>query len=272
MSSKISLMFALAAVGTKALISPVEVKAQEKPQKQTVKNKDFTIPSLNMDLIYIKNGSFKMGSPNAGPMHKVTISKPYWIGKYEVTQAEYKTLTKKHLDNKKNATKPVENINWSVAMSFCKKITELEAKAGRLPKGYEYRLPTEAEWEFAARGGNNSKGYKYSGNHRLRSVAWYDDNSDFKTHPVGKKEPNELGLYDMSGNVSEWCYDWHSDYNKNAKSNPHGPKSGSARIHRGGSYDFIETKCETAHRAYSSEHKTHSTLGFRVCLAPRIQN
>ena len=123
---------------------------------------------------------------------------------------------------------PVEQVSWKDVQEFIQKLNALTGKT--------YRLPTEAEWEYAARGGNQSQGYKYAGSNTVGDVAWHYGNSDHKTHPVGQKQPNELGLYDMSGNVWEWCQDWYGDYSSSAQTNPTGPSSGSYRVLRGGSW------------------------------------
>jgi formylglycine-generating enzyme required for sulfatase activity len=128
-------------------------------------------------------------------------------------------------------------------------------------------LPTEAEWEFAARGGTRSQGYKYAGSNSLASVAWYDGNSGYKTHSVGQKQPNELGLYDMSGNVWEWCNDWHGDYDNSPSTNPKGPSSGAYRVLRGGSFRGSATGCRVACRLYSGPSFRFNNYGFRVALS-----
>jgi formylglycine-generating enzyme required for sulfatase activity len=136
---------------------------------------------------------------------------------------------------------PVENISWNDVQVFIKKLNALTGK--------NYRLPTEAEWEFAARGGKESKGYKYSGSNNIDEVAWYRTNSDNTTHPVGTKKPNELGIYDMSGNVWEWCNDWYSDYSEASQINPTGPTSGTWRIIRGGVMNMAAQYSRITYRA-----------------------
>jgi formylglycine-generating enzyme required for sulfatase activity len=138
----------------------------------------------------------------------------------------------------------------------------------RLPSGYEYRLPTEAEWEYAACGGNKSRNYKYSGSNGLNEVAWYDENSKRKTHEVGIKKANELGIYDMSGNVWEWCLDWHETYPGGNVRNPQGTLSGSCCVFRGGSWGSSASRCRVAFRNNNSPVLTHHNLGFRAAIAP----
>ena len=231
------------------------------------------VPGLEMNFVYVAPGSFQMGSNDGEskekPVHRVTFSKGYWIGKYEVTQSEYEEIMGINPSHFKNSKKPVENVTWVEAVSFCKKLTERERTAGRLP-GYEYRLPTEAEWEFAARGGTASKGYKYSGSDKLDNVASYKSNSYRSTWVVGSKSPNELGTFDMSGNVNEWCLDdLHDNYNG-------APSDGSRwgdgkeiiRVVRGGSAYNNAIDCRVACRGgFLSDMGVPGSLGFRVALA-----
>jgi formylglycine-generating enzyme required for sulfatase activity len=153
---------------------------------------------------------------------------------------------------------PVEKVSWDDVQDFIRK---LNAQTGK-----RYRLPTEAEWEFAARGGNRSGGYKYAGSNSLGNVAWYDDNAGNKTHPVGQKTPNELGIYDMSGNVWEWCSDWYGSYSSGAQSNPTGASSGSYRVDRGGGWRSAAAGCRVAARGYNSPGYSYDDLGFRLVL------
>jgi formylglycine-generating enzyme len=233
---------------------------------------------MKNQMILVQGGSFDMGS-NGGandekPMHRVTLS-GFYIGKYEVTQEQYERVMGSNpsyfKDSGKNA--PVEKVSWYSAVEFCNKLSEQEG----LQKCYSgfgnnikcdfskngYRLPTEAEWEYAARGGNQSKGYKYSGSDNHDKVSWYDDNAEDRTHPVGSNKPNELGIYDMSGNVWEWCWDWYGDYSSSAQTNPHGQGSGSSRLVRGGSWYYSARYCTVSYRAYATN--AFSVIGFRLC-------
>jgi formylglycine-generating enzyme required for sulfatase activity len=233
-----------------------------------------TIPGLGMKFVYVSPGSFQMGSDkgkiNEQPVHRVTIRQGYWIGKYEVTQNEYQFIMTSNPGYFKGMNRPVERVSWNDAVKFCRKLTARERAAGRLSYGYEFRLPTEAEWEFAARGGNKSRGYKYSGSDNVDHVAWYDTNSGGKTHAVGTKSSNELGIFDMSGNVLELCLDdWHPDYER---APPDGRRwdsgKGSIRVVRGGSWYYFSKDSRVASRFYFSHGFTSNYLGFRVVFAP----
>ena len=218
-------------------------------------------------MVYVKGGSFAMGATaeqgsdaqsDEKPTHSVTVS-DFYIGKYEVTQAQWEAIMGTNPSNWKGDNLPVENVSWNDVQEF---ITKLNAQTGK-----KYRLPTEAEWEYAARGGNQSKGYKYSGSNSISNIAWYDANSNKMTHIVGQKSPNELGIYDMSGNVWEWCQDWLGNYNSSFQTNPTGPSSGSYRILRGGSWSYIARTCRVSIRGYSKPADRYNRHGFRLALS-----
>jgi len=217
-------------------------------------------------MVYIQGGSFDMGSNDGNdiekPVHRVTVSS-FYMGKYQVTQGQWRSLMGNNPSYFQNCDDcPVENISWYHVQDF---IDMLNKKTGKT-----YRLPKEAEWEYASRGGNSSRGYTYSGSNELHHIAWFDDNSRNKTHPVGQKQANELGLYDMSGNVWEWCQDWYgSDYYANSPTeNPPGPATGSFRVSRGGGFDNPAQFCRVACRGASSPEVRDGRLGFRLVLIP----
>ena len=262
--------------GFRAALAPVLSGAAVEPVAQVAAaplpavNSRWTVPELNMPMVHIEPGTFMMGSNNATdrekPVHRVTLTKNYWIGKYEVTQQEYQKIMGSNPSEHKNNKLPVECVTWNDAVNFCEKLTEIERRAGRLPDGYMYRLPTEAEWELAARGGNRSKGYEYSGSNEINAVAWYVDNSGNTIHDVGTKLPNELSIYDMSGNVWEWCHDWFVTYRTGNVIDPAGPESGKNRSFRGGTYR--NNLCQAASRWFCPPAYKADGLGFRVALAP----
>ena len=237
-----------------------------------------------MELVKVEKGTFEMGgakNSNERP-RTVTITRDYWIGKYEVSQDQWNAMEIKKKDACawEGAKFPVENVSWHEAMAFCEQLNQL-AK-GLLPAGYHFTLPTEAEWEFAARGGIRSCGYEYSGGNNLRPIGWYWSNSSQRTHPVkgGKKGkiPNELGLYSMSGNVLEWCRDSCEYDEKNLRIVPNPAleaiqndplcRKGAYRVVRGGSWQSSEGICRSAYRESRMSDTRYDYLGFRVALSP----
>ena len=220
------------------------------------------------DMVFVKGGTFTMGATaeqgsdaesEEKPTHSVTLS-DFYIGKYEVTQAQWKAVMGSNPSEFKGNNLPVENVSWKNIQKFLKK---LNAKTGK-----KFRLPTEAEWEYAARGGNQSKGYKYSGSNSIDDVAWYGYNSSGKTNPVGQKSPNELGIYDMSGNVFEWCQDWYGSYGSSSQTNPTGPSSGSYRVLRGGSWSYYRGDWRVSYRYRFYPEFRISNYGFRLVMEP----
>ena len=223
---------------------------------------------LIRNMVSVSGGTFMMGA-NSGdseaydyekPRHSVTLS-GYRIGKYEVTQREWLAVMGSNPSWFEGDNLPVERVSWDdIVNDFLPKLNRMT--------GLSFRLPTEAEWEYAARGGNRSIGYKYSGGDNIGSVAWYDGNSGSTTHPVGQKQGNELGLYDMSGNVWEWCSDWHDFdyYSSSPSTNPKGPSSGSARVYRGGSWFHYARFCRVSYRSYDDPSGTFRNVGLRLVL------
>jgi formylglycine-generating enzyme required for sulfatase activity len=229
------------------------------------------IPDLALTLLWVKPGEFTMGSPPdepnrnkaEGPPRRVTLTTGFWLGKTEVTQSQYEAVDGANPSRFTDAGKdaPVERVSWLDAMAWCKKLTARERGAGRLPKGYAYTLPTEAQWEYACRAGTIGD---YAGN--PDAMAWHDRNSGETTHLVGRKEPNAWGFHDMSGNVLEWCLDWYGDYPRGAETDPAGPDSGYFRMARGGSWRMKIEVGRSAARAGGSPARRDYTLGFRLAL------
>jgi formylglycine-generating enzyme required for sulfatase activity len=224
---------------------------------------------IEPEMVYIPGGTFTMGCTDEQgndcydrekPAHKVTVT-GYYIGKYEVTQAQWKSVMGGNPSFFKGDNLPVEQVSWDDIQTFIRK---LNASTGK-----RYRLPTEAEWEYAARGGAGSRGYKYSGSNTPGDVAWYNKNSGDKTHPVGSKSPNESGLYDMTGNVYEWCSDWYGDYGSASQTDPQDASTNSDRVIRGGSWSYLAWFCRVSLRDYGSPNDRHYSIGFRLACSSK---
>jgi formylglycine-generating enzyme required for sulfatase activity/predicted Ser/Thr protein kinase len=222
-----------------------------------------TRQSFEPEMVSVQGGTFMMGSPTSEQghqsdetLHQVTVSS-FRMSKYEVTQGQWGAVMGTNPSSfKEGDNYPVESVSWNEVQTFLRK---LNAATGK-----QYRLPTEAEWEYAARGGSNGSRSMYSGSSGLGSVAWYADNSGSTPHPVGQKQPNELGLYDMTGNVFEWCSDWFGNYPAGAQTNPKGASSSSGRVYRGGSWYVAPTFCRVAYRNSGAPGDRGADLGFRV--------
>ena len=238
---------------------------------------------ITIDMVYVQGGTFQMGSPEGvgydgeRPQHSVTLN-DFLIDKYQVTVGLWKAVMGSDPSYfKKGDNYPVESVSWDDIVGtsssavgytvngityyqngFCFKLSQMVGGVR------QYRLPTEAEWEFAARGGNQSRGYEYSGSYRIGDVAWYSVNSSSSTQPVGTKSANELGIFDMSGNVWEWCGDWYDSYNNLARNNPTGPTSGYNRVERGGSWHYDAAHARVARREGNATGARSNQLGFRL--------
>jgi len=220
---------------------------------------------VKLELVLIPAGKFLMGSPEPEKgftretQHEVTISKPFYMGRYEVTQEQYEAITGTNPSQFKGAKNPVESVSWEDAQEFGKK---LSAKTGKT-----VQLPTEAQWEYPCRAGTTTRFYSGDADGDLDGVGWYGSNSGGTTHPVGEKKPNTWGLYDMHGNVCEWCADWYKEYEAGAVTDPTGPATGAFRVLRGGGYNNYPWFCISAHRACHRPDVRDFVSGFRVILA-----
>jgi len=225
--------------------------------------------SIGMEFILVKKGVFKMGDEygdgfkDEKPVHDVFLSN-YYIGKYEVTQKEWSQIDNFNPSTNEGDQLPVERVNWKDVNNFINKLNNQDKK-------YHYRLPTEAEWEKAAKGGNKSLKTMYAGNDDLFKVGFVRENSPITSSPVGKLPPNELGIYDMSGNVGEWCSDWYSNtyYAHSPKENPQGPKKGSSKIIRGGSWYGTDDEARVSNRDYEPIEFSTDIIGFRLVMETR---
>ncbi len=224
------------------------------------------VNGVSFEMVYVEGGSFDMGATfeqgrdaYEKPVHSVTLS-DYYIGRCEVTQELWEAVMGSNPSEFKGAKNPVESVSWNDCQNFIKKLNSLT--------GRTFRLPTEAEWEYAARGGNQSSHYKYSGSGNIDDVAWHYGTSGGSTHAVGTKSPNELGIYDMSGNVWEWCSDWYGFYSAGAQTNPQGPSSDSCRVLRGGSWGNDARGCRVSNRNLSGPGNSNGHSGLRLVLVP----
>ena len=232
---------------------------------------------MTLELVWCSPGCFTMGSPSTElgrqddeRQHQVTLTKGFWIGKYEVTQRQWETVMGNNPSSFKTAgpDAPVESVSWVDCQEFIRRLNFCVSGGG-------FRLPTEAEWEFASRGGMMSQGYMYSGGNDLDRVGWWglhaitishmnNNTSGNTTHPVGQMVPNELGLYDMSGNVWEWCQDWYDDYPKGNVVDPAGGDSGSGRVSRGGCWEIAAKHCRSASRGHDNPQFCRNETGLRL--------
>ena len=240
---------------------------------EKIVSETISVNGVSFTMIAVEGGTFNMGAQSTNPdganydsdadseespVHSVTLS-DYYIGETEVTQELWQAVMGSNPSNFLGNQKPVERVSWNYCKEFIEKLNNLTGK--------NFRLPTEAEWEYAARGGNKSQGYKYSGSNNVEDVAWYEDNSNNVTHHVKTKSPNELGIYDMSGNVWEWCEDWYGNYSSEAQTNPTGPSSGPGRVLRGGSWFNLAMVSRVSRRSYESPYGTYGDIGLRLALS-----
>ena len=252
--------------------STIDLNKRPRPEAKKVPPSPFrkyTVNGVTFEMVWVDGGMFTMGATaeqgddafdDEKPAHEVTLD-GYSIGRTPVTQALWVAVMGNNPSWFKGKNRPVENVSWEDCREFIK---GLNAKTGG-----SFRLPTEAEWEYAARGGSKSKGYKYSGSDNIGEVAWYDGSVfSGSTHDVATKKDNELGIYDMSGNVWEWCGDWYGDYGNTVQTNPKGPSSGSSRVYRGGCWFIAARDCRGANRGYSTPYFRNNNLGLRLVTVP----
>lgn len=242
-----------------------EQKTESAPQLVAVEgSQTFTVNGVKFTMVPVEGGTFTMGATSEQgsdardgekPAHQVTLS-DYYIGQTEVTQALWKAVMGSNPSDSKGDNLPVEQVSWDDCQVFIQKLNQLTGK--------QFRLPTESEWEYAARGGRKSRGYKYAGGNNIGSVAWYNSNSRDETHTVATKQANELGVYDMSGNVWEWCSDWYDGYQSSSQSDPQRPSLGSCRVNRGGSCYCNAGDCRVSYRFFGTPDFRYNDLGLRL--------
>ena len=247
------------------------------------RNLTFTVSGISFEMIFVNSGTFLMGCPeerkdcyeNEMPAHKVTLFN-FYMGKYEVTQKLWHAVTKTTAKQQfrllnlaspfgEGDDLPMYYINYKDCIAFCDRLNKL--LSNQLPKGYKFSIPTEAQWEYAAGGGNKSKGYKYSGSNNIEDVSWYSENSGDKTHEVGTKAANELGFYDMSGNIAEWCRYGDYDYSNTPATNPMNPNKDFVYIFRGGSFSHSMIPSRVYNRRTANGTIHYSNIGLRLCLS-----
>ena len=235
-------------------------------ERASIVSKSYTVNGVTFKMIEVKGGSFMMGSAQDAfgaesdefPMHKATVD-DFHIAETEVTQELWLAVMGSNPSGyTDNAQLPVESVTWFDCQNFIEKLNQLT--------GEKFRMPTEAEWEYAARGGRNSKGYLYSGSDTLAIVGWYKDNAEERPHKVKQLVPNELGIYDMSGNIWEWCSDWQADYTAEDAINPQGPEQGRTRIVRGGSWLVDAAVCRSADRSSGAPRGGGCIVGLRLAM------
>ncbi len=244
-------------------------KTESAPQLVAVEgSQTFTVNGVKFTMVPVEGGTFTMGATSEQgsdawgeekPAHKVTLS-DYYIGQTEVTQALWKAVMGSNPSDSKGDNLPVEQVSWDDCQVFIQNLNQLTGK--------QFRLPTEAEWEYAARGGRKSRGYKYAGGNDIGLVAWYTGNSGNETHTVATKQANELGVYDMSGNVWEWCSDRYGDYQSSSQSDPQRPSLG-CRVNRGGSYYLSAGSCRVSYRFFGAPDFRYNDLGLRLSCKKR---
>jgi formylglycine-generating enzyme required for sulfatase activity len=226
----------------------------------------WTVPELGLVLQPIAAGTFLMeseqGASEEKPVTRVTITKPYWLGATEVTQSQYEAVMGNNPSDFRGANLPVEQVTWEEAMEFGRKVTQRERAAGRLPSGYVYTLPSEAQWEYGCRAGTTGD---YAGD--LNTMGWYNENSGGTTHAVGTKRANGWGLSDMHGNVFEWCADWYGAYLGGSVSDPKGAPAGTFRVLRGGGWSHDAAYCRSAYRYWCGPGFRNNYIGFRLALS-----
>ena len=247
-----------------------------------IPGKLFIVPSCGVKLNWVAPGRFRMGSPageagrsdDEGPQTDVTFSSGFWLGMFPVTQEEWKAVAEpaSGLNPEpgffRGTRLPVEQVSWDDCQAWIQELNAVESAGNRLPPGFQYRLPTEAEWEFCCRAGSSTRFQGGEPDGALDEYAWHSGNSGGRTHPVGEKKANAWGFYDLHGNVWEWCEDRYGPLAGGKVTDPRGPMHGLKRVHRGGSWGMAPARCRCAYRVWNKPGYRDYTLGFRIALAP----
>jgi len=253
----------------KTLSSIISGSPKDKDVPQEISTLTINLGVVSFEMVLVEAGSFIMGcNPDTDnsceddeiPYHRVIISHDFYIGKFEVTQEIWEAVMDYNPSINMAFDRPVENVSWNECVAFCTELSRLT--------GQTFRLPTEAEWEYAAHGGNNTNYTRYSGSSNISAVAWYD-NKGGQTHPVGKLRANEIGAYDMSGNVWEWCQDWYNIYNSKTQTDPQGPTNGNFKVLRGGGWSSSSSNCRILNRDSDEPDSRGPATGLRVVMIPQ---
>ena len=262
-------------VATEVPVYPDDMEPLEPEAAHAKLGDSFTIPELGLQIVWVKPGTFTMGSPSSESgresdetQHPVTLINGFYLGKYEVTQDQWEKVMGSNPSKYRGADRPVEMVSWNDAVAFCKKLTEMEKKAGRLPEGMAYQLPTEAQWEYTCRAGTTTA-YSWGDSISAKNASHHRKNPEGTT-PVGKYPPNPWAFHDMHGNVWEWCADWYNTYPSGSVTNPEGPASGWDRVLRGGSWYHTGAGLRSAKRRFHRPWQPSRLVGFRVALQEMI--
>ena len=243
----------------------------------SVEGKPFVVEQLNLKMAWIPPGKYYQGSHKSEfghqfgeeNLHEVLISRGFWMGIHEVTQQQYDDLMRENPSFVKGENLPVNRVTWYMTRKFCEKLTEEESRADRIPKNWKFRLPTEAQWEYACRATTKTAYHFGDEVEELAKYGWYNANSTGAVKPVGLKKPNEWGLYDMHGNVGEWCFDWFGKtYPPDRSVDPVTAKASEFKVFRGGTYADLPERCRSAHRHKTTPATANPWIGFRVVLVP----
>jgi formylglycine-generating enzyme required for sulfatase activity len=267
-----AMLVALLLIGCGEEVQSPSTDSKESEKPFVTQGEPFTVPDLNLEMLWVKPGTFEMGSPlgeakrrYSETPHTVTLSRGFYLGKHEVTQSQWEKVMGSNPSRYKGGNRPVESVSWTEVTAFCDKLTELERKAGRLPAGMSYQLPTEAQWEYACRADTKTA---FSFGDSLTSEQANISGGPGETVDVGKYPGNFWGFHDMHGNVWEWCADWYGAYPTGAVSDPVGPADGSYRVERGGSWFNTANRARSANRYRNLPATSNYSLGFRLSLRP----
>ena len=262
-------------VATEVPVYPDDMEPLEPEAAHAKLGDSFTVPELGLQIVWVKPGTFTMGSPTSESgresdetQHPVTLINGFYLGKYEVTQDQWEKVMGSNPSKYRGADRPVEMVSWNDAVAFCKKLTEMEKKAGRVPEGMAYQLPTEAQWEYTCRAGTTTA-YSWGDSISAKNASHHRKNPEGTT-PVGKYPPNPWAFHDMHGNVWEWCADWYDTYPSGSVTNPEGPASGWDRVLRGGSWYHTGAGLRSAKRRFHRPWQPSRLVGFRVALQEMI--